>query len=112
MKKIAILSIFSLVSLTASIDTNNTVNIQDKREIVKEYQKMFEQISKKREGLDSSEIEIVKQPFLTLKTKKHKKEGTKTVKAEKSLILDAIFNKKAMINGVGIHFINLLEIKK
>ena len=62
------------------------------KDLIKEYKEMFEKISQQRVGLDESEIERVKSPFV--KTGKVKEEK----KADK-LQLEAIFGQKVLING-------------
>ena len=102
MKKIILISTLLTLCLSANTEKSEQESISVKANLVKEYQEMFEKISQKRVGLDESEIVKVKEPFLTLKKKKtaQNKSGTKIAnKKENSLILEAIFNKKAMING-------------
>jgi len=97
MKKLAILPILSIVAF-ANVDNN--LEVQNKQELVKEYQKMFEKISQQRVGLDEKEILSVKQPFITIKKKTNKDGINSAVKSKKkSFVLEAIFNNKAMING-------------
>ena len=102
MKKLILISAIFTLSLSANVDQNKTENISSKANLVKDYQEMFEKISQKRVGLEENEIVKVKQPFLTIKKKKtsSSKSGTKiATKKTNSLILEAIFNKRAMISG-------------
>ncbi len=63
----------------------------------KEYDKIFEQISQTRVGIDSKEINKIKNPFVVIYKKQLDKNGTKKRKIVYKL--EAIFDKKAMING-------------
>ena len=102
MKKVILISIIFSFSLSANEEQSKIINILNRESLIKEYQEMFKQISKKRVGLDESEIVKVEEPFLTLENKKSNKNksGTKiAIKKDNSLTLEAIFNKKAKING-------------
>ncbi len=100
MKRLIFISTIFTICLSANTLNSSDKNISVKYNLIKEYQDMFEQISKKRVGLDESEIVKVKEPFLTIKEGKKDQSGTKFAKKQtNSLILEAIFNKKAMING-------------
>ena len=91
--------IISILSIWLYANPNQEQNpLSSKEELIKEYREMFEKISKKRVGLDEDEIEKVQQPFLTIK-KKSKKTSTKNIANQNTITLNAIFNKKAMING-------------
>ncbi len=102
MKKLILISTLLNLSLFANVDQNSSENISNKANLIKEYQEMFEKISQKRVGLDEKEIAKVVEPFLIIKKKKtdKNKSGTKiATKKTNSLILEAIFNKRAMISG-------------
>ena len=90
--KILVISLFVAVNLLAS--ANNNI----KKEI-KEYDTLFEQIGQKRVGVSNSEINIVKNPFLMTNVKTVIKDGNTTKIKKIKYILNAIFSKKAKING-------------
>ncbi|MFK5881867.1 MAG: hypothetical protein QM482_06600 [Sulfurospirillum sp.] len=82
----------------------------------KQYNKIFERISETRIGVAAKTINKIKNPFVVI----YKKAGdtNKTKKAKIIYNLDAIFNKKAMINGkwykkrAKIGAYRLIKIKK
>ena len=85
--------------LFANTDTPNQ-SLDEKANLIKEYQEMFQRISQKRVGLDDIEIAKVKPPFLKIvKKKKGTDSATKSTKATVNLVLEAILGKKVMING-------------
>ncbi len=62
----------------------------------KGYDNIFEKISETRVGIKNKEIEKIKNPFIVIY--KQSADGNKT-KKKIVYVLDAIFDKKAMING-------------
>ncbi len=63
----------------------------------KQYDKIFEKISETRVGVDTKTINKIKNPFIVIYKKT--KDGNKTKKPKIVYKLDAIFNRRAMING-------------
>ena len=109
MKKMIFLTVFFTLCLNANTNQKQ-IKIVNKEELVKEYKNMFEEISKKRVGLDESEIENVKQPFLTIRKKtKGKKSNQKKMNL---LTLEAILNKKVLINGTWYSLYQKINNKK
>jgi len=90
--KIFIISLFVVVNLLASANSNT------KKEI-KEYDTLFEQIGQKRVGISNSEINTIKNPFLMTNVKTKIKDGNTTKIKKITYILNAIFSNKAKING-------------
>lgn len=67
--------------------------------LVAEYKDMFEKIGEKRIGVDESDIDSLKAPFVKGEKKKVASEGAKEEKIDKGFILQAILNKSAKISG-------------
>ena len=63
----------------------------------KEYDKIFEKIAETRVGISNQEIDKIKSPFIVIY--KNPKDKNATKKPKITYTLDAIFDKKAKING-------------
>ncbi len=87
MKKLILLS---LLVLLAHSD-------QNKIALVADYDSMFKQIGKKRFGVNSTEIDALKSPFVTVK-KDTKRDTNDTVLQKEKFILNVIMQKRAKIN--------------
>ena len=79
---------------TAVFASSSNLNLGNNTE---EYDKIFEQISQTRVGIDPKEIKKIKNPFVVIYKNQLDKNGTKKPKIVYKL--EAIFDKKAMING-------------
>lgn len=92
MKKYIILPMLTtaiFVSANANSDT-----------LVAEYKNMFEKIGEKRIGVDESDIDALKAPFVAAPKKKVALKGVKKEeKTDKGFVLQAILNKSAKISG-------------
>ena len=91
MKNIIFISLAAAIALYANVD-------KDRSALVAEYKNMFEKIGEQRVGIQESEIHKVKSPFLKV-VKKDPDGKPKVVVKRVPLILEAIFNKSARING-------------
>ncbi len=67
--------------------------------LVAEYKNMFEKIGEKRIGVDESDIDALKAPFVKVSKKKVAVEGEKVEQKEDGYVLQAILNKSAKISG-------------
>ncbi|HIP44653.1 MAG TPA: hypothetical protein EYG93_04875 [Sulfurospirillum arcachonense] len=87
-----------IVTLILSLILSSTL-VAAKNDI-KEYDKLFSQIGKKRIGISNSQIDRVKNPFIMTYSKVVAKDGNGTVTIKKpTYTLTAILNNKAKLNG-------------
>lgn len=87
-----------IVTLILSLILSSTL-VAAKNDI-KEYDKLFSQIGKKRIGISNSQIDRVKNPFIMTYSKVVVKDGNGTVTIKKpTYTLTAILNNKAKLNG-------------
>lgn len=109
MKKLLLILFISVYGFSNivnnQVDTNSTILEESsiKSSLVAEYQEMFEKIGQQRVGLEKSEIEKVRPPFLKIVKKKKEDENKlpeKIVKKLPPLILEAILGSSARINGI------------
>ncbi len=92
MKKYLLLSI-----VTTAVCANATSHHDN---LVAEYKNMFEKIGEKRIGVNESDIDALKAPFVTVeKKKKVASEGPKETKIDQGFVLEAILNKSTKISG-------------
>ena len=87
-----VLFLFLLSSLSA-IANNDFENK------IKEYDKLFQQISEKRIGISNNKIDHIKNPFIMMGKKNIVVDGNVTKSNKVNYILNATFNNKAKING-------------
>jgi len=80
---------------------SNTFLMSSERGIekTKEFNKFFQDISKKRVGASEQDVNKVKNPFIMISNKGISIDGNVTVTQEIVYTLSGIFDKKAKING-------------
>lgn len=82
--------------LLTSIDVSASNNSKNK---IKEYDRLFNQIGKKRVGVSKNKIDTIKNPFIMINNNKVVADGNNTITHTISYVLNATFDKKAKING-------------
>ena len=99
MKTTIVLILSLILLLTQTVAKSNNIDQELKNKLAK-YDKLFEQISKKRVGVSNSKIDTVKNPFIMANNKAITKDNSDTIILKKStFVLTAILNKKAKLNG-------------
>ncbi len=96
LKRVNIYSFFIIIVFISTTIFASDSNLNLGNDTAK-YDKIFEQISQTRVGIDSKEINKIKNPFIVIYKNKLDSNGTKKRKIVYKL--EAIFDNKAMING-------------
>jgi len=92
--KYRFLSLFFLLLLPCLSFSASTLSLGND---VKQYDKIFEKLTQTRVGVENREINRIKNPFVVVYSASPT--GKKAKKAKRLYSLNAIFDKKVMING-------------
>ena len=86
--------------LILAIGTTTLLANSHHEDLVAQYKTMFEKIGEKRLGVEESNIDALRAPFVTVeKKKKVASEGPKAKPIDQGFVLQAILNKSAKISG-------------
>ena len=86
--------------LILAIGTTTLLANSHHEDLVAQYKTMFEKIGEKRLGVEESNIDALRAPFVTVeKKKKVASEGPKAKPINQGFVLQAILNKSAKISG-------------
>jgi len=96
MKKLMIIPMLAL-----GLMANSNKNGVDKEALIAEYKEMFQNISKKRIGVDESKVDNLSSPFIKVKKEEIAKVETNSSKSGfvSPFELQAIFGKRVKISG-------------